>query len=88
MNLIRHVGLTEMFAGSRYGDYKCTHDQTHRVCAKLVDNSDGSCTELQWPLGTKMVSFWDITDQQGWNWKDKICSAPNPGDSWCICKLN
>ena len=31
------------------------------------------------------ASFWDITGQQRWNWKDKICSAPNPGDSWCIC---
>merc|ERR1712014_300652 len=20
-----------------------------------------------------------------WNWKERICSAPNPGDSWCIC---
>ena len=30
-------------------------------------------------------SFWDITNQQRWNWKDRICAAPNPGDSWCIC---
>merc|ERR1711978_600472 len=72
--------------GSRYGDYKCIHDRTHRVCAKLVDNSDSSCTEVRWNMGTsRSVSFWDITGQQRWNWKQRICGAPNPGDSWCIC---
>jgi len=68
--------------GSRYGDFKCDHDGTHRVCAKLVDNST-SCTELSWNDDGK--SFWDITGQQRWNWKEKICSEPNTGDSWCIC---
>ena len=23
--------------GPRYGDFKCNHDGTHRVCAQLVD---------------------------------------------------
>ena len=69
-------------AGPRYGDFKCIHDRTHRVCAKLVDNPT-SCNELSW--NDNGASFWDITGQQPWNWKDKICSAPNPGDSWCIC---
>merc|ERR1712156_1183180 len=32
--------------GSRYGDFKCIHDRTHRVCAKLVENSDNSCREV------------------------------------------
>jgi len=68
--------------GPRYGDYKCNHDRTHRVCAKLVDNPT-SCKELSW--NEDGSSFWDITGQQRWNWKDKICAAPNPGDSWCIC---
>ena len=68
--------------GPRYGDFKCIHDGTHRVCAKLVDNPT-SCDELSW--NGNGASFWDITGQQRWNWKDKICSAPNPGDSWCIC---
>ena len=68
--------------GPRYGDFKCIHDGTHRVCAKLVDNPT-SCNELSW--NGNGASFWDITGQQRWNWKDKICSAPNPGDSWCIC---
>jgi len=68
--------------GPRYGDFKCIHDRTHRVCAKLVDNPT-SCSELSW--NGNGASFWDITGQQRWNWKDKICSAPNPGDSWCIC---
>merc|ERR1712135_166927 len=69
--------------GPRYGDYKCIHDRTHRVCAKLVDNSD-SCNELAWNSNGR--SFWDITGQQRWNWKDRICNRPNPGDSWCVCK--
>ena len=69
-------------SGPRYGDFKCDHDGTHRVCAKLVDNST-SCTELSWNDDGK--SFWDITGQQRWNWKESICSEPNPGDSWCIC---
>jgi len=68
--------------GPRYGDYKCIHDRTHRVCAKLVDNPT-SCNELAWNSNGR--SFWDITGQQRWNWKDRICSRPNPGDSWCIC---
>ena len=42
-----------------------------------------SCKELSW--NEDGGSFWDITGQQRWNWKDKICAAPNPGDSWCIC---
>merc|ERR1719384_2643383 len=69
--------------GSRYGDFKCIHDRTHRVCAKLVDNTH-TCSEVRWGLGRRL-SFWDITGQQRWNWKERICSAPNPGDSWCIC---
>merc|ERR1712012_517238 len=64
------------------GDFKCNHDRTHRVCAKLVDN-ETSCKELSWNQDGN--SFWDITGQQTWNWKDKVCGAPNPGDSWCIC---
>ncbi|XP_063686368.1 uncharacterized protein LOC134820073 [Bolinopsis microptera] len=73
--------------GPRYQDYKCNHDSTHRVCARLVDNTDGKCDELSWddedPDHPR--SFWDITNQERWNWKDKVCAAPNPGDSWCIC---
>jgi len=67
--------------GSRYGDHKCIHDRTHRVCAKLVDNKD-TCQEVTWP---RVGSFWDITGQQRWNWKQRICEGRNPGDSWCIC---
>merc|ERR1712127_536491 len=68
--------------GARYGDFKCIHDRTHRVCAKLVEDAE-SCTALSWDaLGQ---SFWDLTRQQRWNWSSRICSAPNPGDSWCIC---
>ena len=24
--------------GDRYGDFKCNHDKTHRVCAQLLDS--------------------------------------------------
>ena len=76
------INLFCNYKGPRYGDYKCIHDRTHRVCAKLVDNPT-SCNELAWNSNGR--SFWDITGQQRWNWKDRICSRPNPGDSWCIC---
>ena len=76
------ISNVKKFLGPRYGDYKCIHDRTHRVCAKLVDNSQ-TCNELSW--NENGASFWDITGQQQWNWKDRICGTPNPGDSWCIC---
>ena len=57
--------------GPRYGDFKCNHDSTHRVCAHLVDNSGGKCKELSWGKGT----FWEITHQQDWNWKESVCNA-------------
>lgn len=69
--------------GPRYGDFKCNHDITHRVCARLVDNSEGQCEELSWDK--EKESFWKITNQEQYNWKDRICGGPNPGDSWCIC---
>merc|ERR1719369_491165 len=67
----------------RNGDFKCIHDKTHRVCAKMVDNKDNICKELSW--SDKGLGFWSITGQEKWNWKDQICAGPNPGDSWCIC---
>ena len=67
--------------GDRYGDYKCNHDQTHRVCAKLVESAADS-TPLSWgPAG----DFWEITGQKAFQWNDRIVAAPNSGDSWCIC---
>ena len=70
------------------GDYKCNHDSTHRVCAKLVDNSNGECKHLKW--GSK--DFWELTDQVQYDWSDLICSnkdrynQPKPsGEHWCIC---
>jgi hypothetical protein len=67
--------------GPRYGDYKCNHDYTHRVCAKLVDNTNHQCKPLSW--GNK--DFWDLTGQKQFEWSSNICAEPNPGDSWCIC---
>jgi len=74
--------------GDDRGDRKCNHDRTHRVCAKLVDNTNGQCKRLKW--GTK--DFWEITDQVKWEWSKLICSDedrngnPKPsGENWCIC---
>ena len=52
-----------------------------RVCAKLVEDQD-TCEELRYPKDGQEVSFWEITGQQQWNWKDKICGGPNPGTNW------
>ena len=65
--------------GPRYGDFKCNHDGTHRVCAKLLDEKG---KPLEWgPKG----DFWLITGQKEWQWDKQIKGEPNPGDSWCIC---
>ncbi|CAD7938488.1 unnamed protein product [Amoebophrya sp. A120] len=66
--------------GGRYGDYKCNHDSTHRVCAKLVEGTGGSCAAKNWGSS----DFWSITGQP--SWAEDICgNTANPGDSWCIC---
>mmetsp|Transcript_25069 Transcript_25069/g.30336 ORF Transcript_25069/g.30336 Transcript_25069/m.30336 type:complete len:177 (+) Transcript_25069:120-650(+) len=66
--------------GDRYGDFKCNHDPTHRVCATLTSiGQDGSCNALDWGGST----FWGITGQT--SWKDNVCEAPNPGTGWCVC---
>jgi len=62
---------------ARYGDHKCDHDQTHRVCATLLD---GQGAPLAW--GSK-GDFWQITGQKAFQWDDQI--RENGGDSWCIC---
>jgi len=65
--------------GARYGDFKCNHDPTHRVCATLL-GSDGQ-PENWGPRG----NFWQITGQTAFQWDAMMRSPPNPGDSWCIC---
>jgi len=80
--------------GDDRGDRKCNHDRTHRVCAKLVDNTNGQCKRLQW--GTK--NFWEITDQVKYDWSKLICSdktrsgdpkldglSADDREHWCIC---
>jgi len=62
--------------GARYEDFKCNHDETHRVCAKLLDSSGRPQT---WGSG----NFWQITGQQSFQWDQEI--RDNHGDSWCIC---
>lgn len=63
--------------GDRYGDFKCNHDETHRVCAKLK-NADG--TKKLW--GGQ--DFWAITQQSDWS-SSVGANANNPGGDWCIC---
>merc|ERR1711998_176792 len=41
--------------GPRYGDYKCNHDSTHRVCARLK-NASGD--KLQWGSGDFCICMW------------------------------
>ena len=65
--------------GPRYGDFKCNHDGTHRVCAKLVEN------ETSVPMIWGASDFWAITGQKQWQWDKTIVGEPNAGDSWCIC---
>jgi len=61
----------------RYGDRKCNHDPTHRVCATLLN---GQGQPLTWgPKG----DFWQITGQKAFQWDAQI--RANGGDSWCIC---
>jgi len=64
----------------RYGDAKCNHDSTHRVCAKLVD--ENTMDPLTWGSAG---DFWMITGQKQWQWDQDIINEPNAGDSWCIC---
>eukprot|EP00933_Yihiella_yeosuensis_P028232 TRINITY_DN2205_c0_g1_i2.p2 TRINITY_DN2205_c0_g1~~TRINITY_DN2205_c0_g1_i2.p2 ORF type:complete len:164 (-),score=39.24 TRINITY_DN2205_c0_g1_i2:281-772(-) len=60
----------------RYGDRKCNHDETHRVCAQLLDKSG---QPISWGSG----DFWQITGQEAFKWDADI--RANGGDSWCIC---
>lgn len=63
--------------GPRYGDYKCNHDVTHRVCATLKDSSGA---KVDW--GGK--DFWHLTNQG--DWSAQVGGDPsNPGGGWCIC---
>lgn len=68
--------------GPRYGDFKCNHDFTHRVCMKLTDTSENTCKKRIFYEG---LDFWDITGQKAFEWSDKVCYGENPGEGWCIC---
>jgi len=61
----------------RYGDHKCNHDGTHRVCATLLDKQGAP---MNWG---SQGNFWQITGQSAFQWDDQI--RANNGDSWCIC---
>jgi len=61
---------------ARYGDHKCNHDSTHRVCAQLLGDDN---QPKNWGTG----DFWEITGQKAFQWDDQI--RANHGDSWCIC---
>ena len=65
--------------GDTRGDRTCSHDPTHRVCARIGDAD---------------TSFWQFTNQRSWcgtrgnyygQWgRDVRCPPENP--TWCICK--
>jgi len=74
-------GDVKVCPGDTRGDFKCNHDQTHRVCAELVEKASSTCEPLKW--GDK--NFWQITRQTEVQWNEDICKDPNHGDSWCIC---
>lgn len=80
--LLLGVQATEVVAcpgeSDRYGDHKCNHDETHRVCATLLD---GSGKPAAW--GSDGKNFWEITGQEAFMWDQEI--RDNKGDSWCIC---
>ena len=42
--------------GPRYGDFKCNHDGTHRVCARLVDEETKQ--PLSWTGPSGGADFW------------------------------
>lgn len=62
---------------ARYGDHKCNHDGTHRVCAQLLDDQGAP---RNWGSSG---DFWEITGQKAFQWDSQI--RANNGDSWCIC---
>eukprot|EP00928_Gymnodinium_smaydae_P066550 TRINITY_DN4953_c1_g2_i1.p1 TRINITY_DN4953_c1_g2~~TRINITY_DN4953_c1_g2_i1.p1 ORF type:complete len:104 (+),score=7.20 TRINITY_DN4953_c1_g2_i1:81-392(+) len=45
--------------GARYGDHKCNHDETHRVCAQLLDDKTHTPLKKWGREGNQ--SFWEIT---------------------------
>ena len=55
--LLAHVSAVDICKGEgpRYGDYRCNHDATHRVCAKLKDDMGN---KLDWSTGK---DFWQTT---------------------------
>merc|ERR1712054_68393 len=64
--------------GPRYGDYKCNHDRTHRVCATLKDKTGA---KISWGNNK---NFWQTTNQP--DWSNQVGGDPNnPGGGWCIC---
>lgn len=60
---------------ARPGGHKCSHDSTHRVCARLLN-------EIGAPMNWGNGDFWQITGQTAFQWDDQI--RANDGDSWCI----
>ena len=53
---IKNLKIKTCNQGPRYGDFKCIHDRTHRVCAKLISDVD-TCQEAKW--SGKIISSLD-----------------------------
>eukprot|EP00928_Gymnodinium_smaydae_P079045 TRINITY_DN63065_c0_g1_i1.p1 TRINITY_DN63065_c0_g1~~TRINITY_DN63065_c0_g1_i1.p1 ORF type:complete len:262 (+),score=4.54 TRINITY_DN63065_c0_g1_i1:37-822(+) len=58
----------------------CDQDETHRVCAQLLDKRTGE--PLVWERATGK-NFWQITGQTAVQWDADIRAAG--GTHWCIC---
>ena len=44
--IIIYMTMMSMTMIFRYGDHKCDHDRTHRVCAQLVEDVN-TCQEVR-----------------------------------------
>ena len=75
LTILSSAAALDECSGYTYSPYTCNQDDTHRVCAQLVD-STSTCDATS-------PSFWTVTDQE--SWATEVCDSPNSGTDWCIC---
>ena len=75
LTILRTAAALDECSGYTYSPYTCNQDDTHRVCARLVD-STSTCDATS-------PSFWTVTEQE--SWATEVCDSPNSGTDWCIC---
>ena len=81
LSLLSAVPSIQTCPGDTRSPYTCNQDETHRVCAQLMDTTTSPPSKVMW--GTQ--DFWALTNQEAFDWSEDIVAEPNPGDSWCIC---